>query len=355
MAKKKDELTYAGTYDEAVNRLANEYAASNYGDFTRGQDYADLAARYARNGQMAMKDTLGQVSARTGGLASSYATAAAANSYNDYMAKLEDAARSMYDSQQSERAQKLGVMRQAANDEYGRYTDALDRDMTERKFAYTQQQDALDRDFNERKFAYSQEQDAYSRQQTAQKNAQALIQTYLQNGIDPSKIDPDILSASGYTNGTIQNLVDSYNARAAYDSSVGTGAGIVNTNGAGFNNGKPILSFDQVNKSIENGKVTEAVKNLYKYYYGAEYPDTRDRLYTEMDKLVKQGKKEDAVNTINNVIENGNMTYGEAIGMFGALGITLDEAEEILTPENENKLSIDEYTSKASIPNRIKR
>lgn len=348
MAKKKDDPSvYTGQYDEAVNRLANEYASSNYGDFTRGQDYADLAARYARNGQMAMKDTLGQVSARTGGLASSYATAAAANSYNDYMSKLEDAARSMYDSQQAERANKLGVMRQAANDEYGRYTDALDRDLTERKFAYTQQQDALDRDFNERKFAYSQEQDAYSRQQTAQKNAQALIQTYLQNGIDPSQIDPDILSASGYTAGTIQNLKDSYSAKSAYDSAAGN-------YGAGFSGGKPILTFDQLNKAIESGNVTESVKNLYKYYYGEDYKGNgKNGGDKKLVDYLKGLSKKEAVQYLDEKFTDEEMTFEEVMVMLDRIGIDEDEAERLIIL-NKTKNPI-EYQQKAGIPNRMKK
>lgn len=345
MAKKKDDPSvYTGQYDEAVNRLANEYASSNYGDFTRGQDYADLAARYARNGQMAMKDTLGQVSARTGGLASSYATAAAANSYNDYMSKLEDAARSMYDSQQAERANKLGIMRQAANDEYGRYTDALDRDLTERKFAYTQQQDALDRDFNERKFAYSQEQDAYSRQQTAQKNAQALIQTYLQNGIDPSKIDPDILSASGYTIGTIQNLKDSFDSIAAYVKD---------------ENGNVVPQYVQENKILndidkfaeETKDMTETGKRLAveeAIDSGRFRTSSRNDLlhatglrgigetgYPTIDYL-KQAGINGAISYIDKMLNDGDIDERAGISLLLQSGYDLDEITKILE-ENEKK------------------
>lgn len=51
------------------------------------QQYADT---YARQGRQAMEDTLGQVAARTGGLASSYAGAAAQQQYQQYMAQLAD-------------------------------------------------------------------------------------------------------------------------------------------------------------------------------------------------------------------------------------------------------------------------
>ena len=56
--------------------LASEIADMNYTDFTKGEDYASLTKRYSQQGKKAMDDTIGKVAARTGGLASSYATAA---------------------------------------------------------------------------------------------------------------------------------------------------------------------------------------------------------------------------------------------------------------------------------------
>ena len=45
---------------------------------------------YTREGQRAMQDTIGQVSARTGGIASSYATSAGNQAYNYMMQQLGD-------------------------------------------------------------------------------------------------------------------------------------------------------------------------------------------------------------------------------------------------------------------------
>lgn len=45
---------------------------------------------YERYGRRAMQDTLGEISARTGGLASSYAGAVAQDTYDNYMAELAD-------------------------------------------------------------------------------------------------------------------------------------------------------------------------------------------------------------------------------------------------------------------------
>ena len=72
-------------------------------------------------GQQAMQDTLGQVSARTGGYASSYATSAANQSYNDYMTALEDAARAMYQDSLNQQRDNLGMVNDAEQIDYSRY------------------------------------------------------------------------------------------------------------------------------------------------------------------------------------------------------------------------------------------
>lgn len=100
--------------------LAGEIADMDYTKFTEGEDYASLAKRYSSQGQKAMDDTVGKVAARTGGLASSYATAAGNQAYNEHMGKLEDAARGLYDSQRQEKIDNFNIR----NSLYGQYYDA---------------------------------------------------------------------------------------------------------------------------------------------------------------------------------------------------------------------------------------
>lgn len=119
-----------------IERLAEDYVNSNYEKFTQGTDYESLAKRYSDQGRKAMQDTLGQVAARTGGLASSYATTASQQAYGDWMGKLEDAARSLYDSQMAEKASKLGVAQNMYDRDYGEWKD-------QRKFDYDVAQDDI--------------------------------------------------------------------------------------------------------------------------------------------------------------------------------------------------------------------
>lgn len=70
--------------DQIINREDFEY---NYLDDPNYQQYRDA---YTREGERAMVDTLGEVAARTGGMASSYATSAANQANNYYMSALAD-------------------------------------------------------------------------------------------------------------------------------------------------------------------------------------------------------------------------------------------------------------------------
>ena len=117
--------TYNSEYMDQLNALARQLTSMNYDDWTKGSQYQALADRYGANGRMSMQDVLGQVASRTGGLASSYATTAAQQQYNQYMAQLEEVARQMYSQERGDLMDNANLYRNLANDEYDRYRDSL--------------------------------------------------------------------------------------------------------------------------------------------------------------------------------------------------------------------------------------
>ena len=117
--------TYNSEYMDKLNELARQLTSMNYDDWTKGAQYQALAGRYGNNGRMSMQDVLGQIASRTGGLASSYATTAAQQQYNQYMAQLEKVARQMYSQDRSDLMDNANLYRNLANDEYDRYRDSV--------------------------------------------------------------------------------------------------------------------------------------------------------------------------------------------------------------------------------------
>lgn len=142
------DFSLAGEQNSVISNILN----SNFADWKESDQYDALKKQYANNGEMSMNDLMGQVAARTGGLASSYAAQVGGQTYNDYMAKLEQAAQEMYQQSRSDQLDNLNALQQIYNNEYGAYQDALNQYNTNRNFEYQQRQDALNR-------TYQQEQD----------------------------------------------------------------------------------------------------------------------------------------------------------------------------------------------------
>lgn len=151
------------TYDPEMRALIDQILNSNLADWKQGDQYAALKDQYAANGEMGMNDLLGQVSSRTGGLASSYAASVANQEYNDWMSKLEQAAREMYQQDRSDKLNSLGMLSDAYDQEYGEYGDKLNQWNTDRNFAYQQAQDALANQWKQKEWDYNMSQDEWNK------------------------------------------------------------------------------------------------------------------------------------------------------------------------------------------------
>lgn len=128
--------------------------------------YQQYREQYTRAGERAMEDTLGKVSARTGGLASSYAGTAAQQAYDGYMEALADKipelrqlAYSMYQQEDSGLRSDLALLRALEEGDYSRYQDEVSRYNSDRSFAYNAEQEAADRAYTEQRYADSQAAD----------------------------------------------------------------------------------------------------------------------------------------------------------------------------------------------------
>lgn len=228
-------LTGGGKYDSTLEALAKEIVGTNYDTWTKGTSYADLAQRYSANGQKAMEDTLAQISARTGGLASSYAGTAAQQTYNDYMTKLEDAARAMYDAELSEKQSKASLLKSLSDTDYSRRQDVLAQLNADRNFGYSKERDAVADARYADELAYSRGRDsvadaryadetaysrgrdalederyadntAYTRGQAERTDARQRVQDYIATGRDPSRLDARLLELAGYTDEELAGL-----------------------------------------------------------------------------------------------------------------------------------------------------
>lgn len=144
--------SYTSKYQDLIDELTGSILGREKFSYDPETDptYQIYKDQYTKAGQKAMEDTLGQVSARTGGLASSYAGSASQQAYNGYMSELADKipelqqmAYEMYMADLDGKRADLSMLMGLEGSDYGRYQDALGQWNTDRSFAYGASRDAL--------------------------------------------------------------------------------------------------------------------------------------------------------------------------------------------------------------------
>ena len=258
---------YGGSqWDRVLDQAAQELIGMNYADWTQGEQYQALADRYGIQGKMSMQDVLGQISSRTGGLASSYATTAAQQQYNEYMSQLEEVARQMYSGDRSDLLENAQLSQSLADRDYNRYLDSLEQYYAERDYQYQVGRDQI----NDSR--YDQEY-ADSTAATNKAEAQDRINAYLAAYGSVADLDPALVETSGYTASELAALEQYYanqqaqEAAAAAKKNTGSGSG-GGTGGGGNTTQKPTLTAAQTLNALESGVVNDTTKAAYEYYYG---------------------------------------------------------------------------------------
>ena len=175
---------YRSQYQARIDALTNAILNREAFAYDKEQDplYQQYKDSYTRGGQRGMQDTLAQVSARTGGLASSYAQSAAQQTYNNFMAELADKVPELQqlaygqymDNIAMDRADlqmlmglddtAYGRWSDALNFDYGAYRDNVSDSQWAQNFAYQQAQDALAQQNWQTQFDYQKTQDELARQ-----------------------------------------------------------------------------------------------------------------------------------------------------------------------------------------------
>ena len=213
-----DAPEYLSRWDDALTALAGQLMsrpAFSY-DYTQDPLYQQYREVYTREGDRAMRDTLGQVSARTGGLASSYAASAASQANNYYMAQLSDIipqleqlAYQRYLGQGEALMDQLQAVQALEAGDYARYQDALGQWNTDRAFAYNAWSDARD-------FSYSAARDQLADDRYARELAYQQAQDGYGEGLDRAALLASVGDYSGYaglwglSDEQTQALIDAY-------------------------------------------------------------------------------------------------------------------------------------------------
>jgi hypothetical protein len=266
---------YQNQIDDLTRQILNREAFSY--DPEKDPTYQQYKESYTRSGERAMQDTLGQVSARTGGLASSYAGSAAQQTYDNYMGALADKipelkqlAYSMYQDEGNTQRANLEMLVALEQGDYAKYADLLAQYNTDRSFDYGVHRDNIGDERYEDETAYNRE--TY-KDETEYNRALAKAQTLAAGG------DFSGYKALGYTDQEIAGLKSAYNkAQASVRSGgnqgdsgdSGSDAQIGNRHGDSwiYIPGHGRFTYDEVENYVNSGKVIEtydSATNTYTY------------------------------------------------------------------------------------------
>ena len=187
---------YTSSYDQQINQIYNKIVSREPFSYDPMSDslYGHYREQYTQLGRQAMRDTMGQAAALTGGYGSSYAQQAGQQEYDSYLQKLGEVLPELYSAAYQrykdrgesleQEYQRLLALEQT---EYGRYRDQVEDAMYQQGMAA----DA-----------------AAAEQERKDKNYDRLVELITKTGYTPS---PEELEDSGMT----QAQADAYKDRYA--------------------------------------------------------------------------------------------------------------------------------------------
>lgn len=193
---------YQSKWQAQIDEIMNAYR--NREDFQYDLDsdalYQQYADQYARRGELAMMDTMGQAAAMTGGYGNSYAATAGNQAYQSYLQQLNDVIPELsamaYDRYQQEGQDMLteySLLSEREDGDYAKYQDQLNRYYTDRDYL-------ANRYDSERAYSQWREEFDFQKQQ-ANKVSSGGGGGYGGDQVDTSEFSSDIKNkAASFTN-----------------------------------------------------------------------------------------------------------------------------------------------------------
>lgn len=196
---------YVSQFQDMINSTLKQHMNRDPFVYDPATDplYQQYQDSYSRAGGRAMEDALGILSARTGGLASSYAASVAQQTYGNYMQELNDMipelqqlAYNMYLNEGEADMETMNLLMSLENMQYGQYLDSLGQWDTDRDFAYGQFRDDIGDEQYFQELEYAQNQDQMAQQDSQNKLMIDNAWSKLQSGVVPTDEELALLGMS---------------------------------------------------------------------------------------------------------------------------------------------------------------
>ena len=187
---------YTSRYDDEITSLYEQLRGRGPFRYDSATDplYQQYVQDYTRQGQMAMRDTMGQAAALTGGYGSSYAQSVGQQQYDAYLQRLADILPETYgmalDAYRAEGeglSDKLRTAQTLEKSDYERYLDELGQYNRELDRAEEELSGARSEMLMLDERAYGRAEDDYARRVAAQKDAYSRMMQLIAAGYHPGE------------------------------------------------------------------------------------------------------------------------------------------------------------------------
>ena len=259
--------TYGSQYDAQIQSLYQQIIGRGPFKYDSKTDplYQQYVQDYTQQGKMAMRDTMGQAAALTGGYGSSYAQSVGQQQYDQYLQRMADIlpetygmALNAYNAQGDQLNQQLATTTDLERSDYNRYLDQLNQYNIDVNRAQSDADTAYDRMVAAEKQNYSRQLDMYDIQKD---NYNRLIQL-IAAGHNPSKEE---YNAAGLSEAQGAALKSAYAPAPASSSPTVHRIPQNNAGNSGASDDDMKKEYDAI-KAIANvaGGVNQAVKKIKK-------------------------------------------------------------------------------------------
>lgn len=303
-----------GAYgDSGYKQTLDALVGRSFETWKHGDSYRQLQDSYTDAGQKAMQDTLAQLSARTGGLASTYAGQAGQQVFSDYLKDMEAAAYDRYRDENAELYDLLGAQRAAEETEYSRLLDRISMGQQAEETEYERSQAA--------------EQQSYERGLLEREEARQTVDNMIAMGATLSQIPADLLAKSGYSSGYVTAGNADYWRRNTPKASGGKDSG----NGATSGILDAMLDFDdpiQAQAYLLGQGLSQWEYNNYM------------NLYSEAQKSAAQPSDSDGDEELYNEILRGFNNLAMDVGKEGLREYLFEVSDRLSEKQVENIMEI---------------
>lgn len=225
---------YTGQIQSMLDKIMNR-EKFNY-DMNADPLYQQYKGQYTALGQNAMRDTVGNAAALTGGYASTSAVSAGQQAYNQYLQQLSNivpelynAAYNRYQAEGNDLYNQIGVLQNLDSNDYGRYRDTVSDYYNNLNYYGNKENTLYNRDYTlgrdevsdsqwERQFAEQQKQREAAEKASKESASSDAESKAKQQEFENSLAIAKILQASGASS----EEINSYLQRAASGSGNGT-------------------------------------------------------------------------------------------------------------------------------------